>query len=126
MASLRVRTSFPVAFLGLALLLLNSFFAAPPARAQYTAPIDIPPVGGSGYNNPTAISKNGIVTGYSYTGDNSTEYGFIWKSGVLTGIGSPGQYVALLCPIICTSAIVSVAQLSLSSDSRRLGCGEAG
>jgi len=32
----------------------------------------------------------------------------------------------LACPVICTSEIVSVAQLSLISDSRRRGCGEVG
>jgi hypothetical protein len=30
------------------------------------------------------------------------------------------------CPIFCTSRLVSVAQRSLSSDSRRLGHGEVG
>jgi len=32
----------------------------------------------------------------------------------------------MLCPIFCTRSFVSVAQLSLGSDSRRVGCGEAG
>ena len=32
----------------------------------------------------------------------------------------------VLCPIFCTSEIVSVAQLFLSSNSRRRGCGEVG
>jgi|SRR5271168_581977 len=33
---------------------------------------------------------------------------------------------SLVCPIFCTNLIVSVAQLSLRSDSCRMGCGEAG
>jgi hypothetical protein len=33
---------------------------------------------------------------------------------------------ALVCPIFCTSLVVSVAQLSLSIDSRSRGCGEVG
>jgi hypothetical protein len=36
------------------------------------------------------------------------------------------QVTSLACPVICTSEIVSVAQLSLISDSRRRGCGEVG
>jgi anti-sigma factor RsiW len=32
----------------------------------------------------------------------------------------------LVCPIFCTSLVVSVAQLSLSIDSRSRGCGEVG
>jgi phosphoribosylpyrophosphate synthetase len=34
--------------------------------------------------------------------------------------------VPLVCPIFCTSSVVSVAQLSLSIDSRSRGCGEVG
>jgi hypothetical protein len=32
----------------------------------------------------------------------------------------------MVCPIFCTSLVVSVAQLSLSIDSRSRGCGEVG
>jgi hypothetical protein len=34
--------------------------------------------------------------------------------------------VLVVCPIFCTSLVVSVAQLSLSIDSRSRGCGEVG
>jgi hypothetical protein len=40
--------------------------------------------------------------------------------------GSAACEFAVACPIFCTSEIVSGAQLSLSSDSRRRGCGEVG
>jgi uncharacterized protein len=52
----------------------------------------------------------------------STDYPYQYRPG------RPGRFFLeeMLYPIFCTSEIVSVAQLSLSSDSRRLGCGEAG
>jgi len=41
-------------------------------------------------------------------------------------VGVPVVELILLCPIFCTSEIVSVAQLSVWIDSRSRGCGEVG
>src|ERR1035437_2747931 len=41
-------------------------------------------------------------------------------------LGIHNSLVLVVCPIFCTSEIVSVAQLSLSIDSRSRGCGEVG
>jgi hypothetical protein len=87
MARVRACLSSSLSLIASALLLLT-FFAASAARAQ-TAPIDIPTVGSSGFNNVQAISKNGIVAGQSYSGIINGSYGYIWQNNVLTGIGNP-------------------------------------
>jgi hypothetical protein len=43
-----------------------------------------------------------------------------WQSGIYFGCAE------VACPIFCTRLHVSVAQISLSSDNRHMGCGEAG
>jgi hypothetical protein len=55
-----------------------------------------------------------------------TEDSYQLKEAARATVGARLSQLDMVCPIFCTSLVVSVAQLSLSIDSRSRGCGEVG
>jgi hypothetical protein len=67
------------------------------------------------------------ATGISTTGEVVLGgVGAYTAAGIGLVMNDANQPATLHCPIFCTSSFVSVAQLSLGSDSRSRGCGEVG